>query len=137
LLFQARSSVAQTDYLKVIREAAKNLPDGAEKADSTGIALLRLYEKDPSVSDSVVAKTCFLLAQANLYMGKRNLALNYYRKVLESPHTASSPALADACWNNMATIYGRQFRYSEAAEAYQKSLNISEKLGDSAEIVNT
>jgi len=137
LLFQARSSVAQTDYMKIIREAAKNLPDGAERADSTGNALLRLYEKDTSVSDSVVAKTCFLLAQANLYMGKRNLALNYYRKVLESPHTASSPALADACWNNMATIYGRQFRYSEAAEANQKSLNISEKLGDSAEIVNT
>ncbi|MFM7399411.1 MAG: hypothetical protein ACKO4W_00775, partial [Bacteroidota bacterium] len=91
LLSQARSSVAQTDYVKIIREAAKNLPDGAERADSTGNALLRLYEKDPSVSDSVVAKTCFLLAQANLYMGKRNLALNYYREVLESPHTASSP----------------------------------------------
>lgn len=136
-ILQTQSAIAQTDYTKIIRDAARDLPFGAEKADSTGRALLRAFERDPAVNDSVVAKTCFLLAQANLYMGKRNMALNYYQKVLQSPHTASSPALADACWNNMATIYGRQFRYSEAAEAYQKSLNIAEQLGDSVEIVST
>ncbi len=137
LVFQTRSAMAQTDYTKIIRDVAKDLPAGAEKADSTARALLREFERDPLVNDSVIAKTCFLLAQANLYMGKRNIALNYYQKVLQSPHTASSPALADACWNNMATIYDRQFRYSEAAEAYQKSLKIAEQLGDSVEIVNT
>lgn len=137
IAFQANSAIAQTDYLKIIREVAKNLPDDAAKADSTGNALLSLYERDPSVNDSVVAKTFFLLAQANLYLGRRNIALNYYQKVLQSPHTASSPALADACWNNMATIYDRQFRYSEAVEAYQKSLKIAEQLGDSVEIVST
>lgn len=128
---------AQKNYNQIIRETWQSLPDNAATADSIGNALLLEFADNPAIPDSIIAKTWFLLGQSSMYQSKRNLALSYYQKVLQSPFVSVSPAIADACLNNMAIIYERQTKYSEAIEAYKKSLAISEQQGDSSMIVMT
>lgn len=128
---------SQNSYNINIKEAARILNEYPAKADSIGRTLLSNFAQNPPDNDSLVAKTYFLLAQANYYLGKRNLALNYYQKSLQTKFAANSLRHTDACWNNMAVIYERQLRYHEASEAYYKSLAIAEQMKDSANIISS
>ncbi|MEN9415194.1 MAG: hypothetical protein RLZ62_1498 [Bacteroidota bacterium] len=132
-----QSAYSQKNYNQILRETWQSLPENAKVADSIGNAFLLEFAENPSTPDSLFAKTWFLLGQSSMYQSKRNLALSYYQKVLQSPFVSESPAIADACWNNMAIIYERQTKYAEAVEAYKKSLAISEQQDDSSMIVTT
>lgn len=132
-----QSAYSQKNYNQILRETWQSLPENVKVADSVGNAFLMEFAENPSTPDSLFAKTWFLLGQSSMYQSKRNLAMSYYQKVLQSPFINESPAIADACWNNMAIIYQRQTKYTEAVEAYKKSLAISEQQGDSSMIVST
>jgi AraC-like DNA-binding protein/tetratricopeptide (TPR) repeat protein len=130
--------ISQNNYNDIIREASIWSVEGkADKADSAGRALLLRYIQNPPENDSVIAKTYFLLGQANFHLGKRNVSLNYYQKALQTSFISSSPSYADACWNNMAFIYHSQSRYDEASKAGYQSLAIAQQLKDSVSIIST
>ena len=125
---------AQTEYHQKIRETAKLLPSRVTEADSICRQLLNEIVSKYPENDSLFIKIFFLLGQTQLYQGRLNLALDNYNRSLQANRNKLIPGLYSDCLTNSAIIFEKQFRFTEATEAYQKALVIVEKLQDSAGI---
>ena len=130
----AFQSSAQTEYHQKIKETSKLLPNRAVESDSVcRILLAEITEKYPD-DDSLFVRIFFLLGQSQFYQGKLNLALNSYNKSLQANRNNIIPGLVFSCMVNTAIIYEKQYRFSEAFEAYQKVLHVAEEMRDSNKI---
>jgi AraC-like DNA-binding protein len=128
---------AQTEGMLLYKSAAALLPDNTDGADSIGKKLLVLSMASGAESDSMVAKSYFLLAMVQYYKARYQLSSNYYNLALKTRFGHDNDRFAESCWNNLGVVMDKQMRTNEALDAYYKSLHIAEKYADSATIVQS
>ncbi len=128
---------AQTDYNSLIKGARAMIPNELGKADTVVTKLLEEIEERGLKNDSLFAKATFLKGMIQQYHGWLNIAAKYYLEVLQTAYSKQNEKLTGDCYNNLAIIYQHQSRYPEALQAYHRSLESAESLGDSTSIVET
>lgn len=137
LLLLIASLTAQSEENTIFNAAKGRIPDDLRGADSLVELLLKRIDQEELANDSFLAKANYLKGIINYYQGWNTLALNYYKRALETRHAEQNLSFAEANWNNLGVIYDRQSRLNEALDAYYASLRFAEKLGDSSSIVKT
>ena len=95
--------------------------------------------QDKSYREDVIifAKGNYLIGTANLIKGKYIIAGEYLLNAIHTDHGHDDKIFAEACWNNLGIAYDYQQKYDEAIKAYQKSLEITTELKDSASMMQS
>lgn len=107
------------------------LPDQAIKADSLAKDLLSESLAISADSDSMIARSYYLLGIANYFRSKEILSVNYFLKALETDFGKKDQKVMEGCYNNLGVIYDMQDKIPEALDAYTRSLRIAEQRSDS------
>jgi AraC-like DNA-binding protein len=136
LLLGGVPAIGQSGYMARLKEAAALVPDQAVKADSVFTAILEEVSALQPPNDSLLVLTCFMLGTNNLYLGKLNLALDYFDKSLFYNQRNIFPKENMSCLANKAVIYQDQYRFSEALQACEQALVYAEQSRDSSAIVD-
>ena len=136
LLLGGVPAIGQSGYMARLKEAAALVPDQAVKADSVFTAILEEVSTLQPPNDSLLVLTCFMLGTNNLYLGKLNLALDYFDKSLFYNQRNIYPKENMSCLANKAVIYQDQYRFSEALQACEQALVYAEQSRDSSAIVD-
>ena len=136
LLLGGVPAIGQSGYMARLKEAAALVPDQAVKADSVFTAILEEVSTLQPPNDSLLVLTCFMLGTNNLYLGKLNLALDYFDKSLFYNQRNIFPKENMSCLANKAVIYQDQYRFSEALQACEQALVYAEQSRDSSAIVD-
>ena len=136
LLLGGVPAIGQSGYMARLKEAATLVPDQAVKADSVFTAILEEVSTLQPPNDSLLVLTCFMLGTNNLYLGKLNLALDYFDKSLFYNQRNIYPKENMSCLANKAVIYQDQYRFSEALQACEQALVYAEQSRDSSAIVD-
>jgi len=84
--------------------------------------------------DSLEARANYLMGLAYYYQSQFDLSSAYYQKALNSHLAAKDMKFRSICWNNLGINYDIRAQYSEALNAYLKSLRLAEQMKDSVEI---
>ena len=113
------------------------LPDQAIKADSLAKDLLSESLAISANSDSMIAKSYYLLGIANYFRSKEILSVNYFLKALETDFGKKDQKVMEGCYNNLGVIYDMQDKIPEALDAYTRSLRIAEQRSDSFSMVQS
>lgn len=138
LICTSLSSYSQSAYLLKLQEISSAINSEPVKADSAiRVILNEAVQKQPGGMDSVMIYANALLGHSHLYQGKLNLALDYYNKSLYENRNYILPRQFMGCMFNMAVIMEKQYRFTEAAEIYQKVLKYAEGIKDSSMITDT
>jgi AraC-like DNA-binding protein/tetratricopeptide (TPR) repeat protein len=87
--------------------------------------------------DSLEATAYYFLGVTNYFLGRYHLSNGYYNKALDNPYALTRPSFAEKCHNNMGVNYEVLDMRPQALDAYHKSLEMAQKLGDSVSIAQT
>jgi AraC-like DNA-binding protein len=109
---------------------AKNLL-AASPMESDSLASEVLRGLSSQKNDTLYVDAYFVMGVANYYAGKYLLAVNYYKRALQSPLSEKIPTLHEAILNNLGIVYEHQGRLSEADKCYFQSMGIAGRAGDS------
>lgn len=129
----AGQSNLPTDTLIARLASAKELlPGDPLRADS--LSRLILDQALSAGIDSITAKAYYTLGVCNYYAGRNLLSAEYYGKALETKYAREHLAFESAIWNNLGILHEIDNQIPEAFDAYLRSLQGAEKLGDSLSI---
>lgn len=129
LRIQSQTLVARYDSIY------NQLPDRADDAYRKA-AELRLDALKEGV-DSMIAKSDYLLGLASFYESRFLLAEKHFSEAVASEYASGNSGFRDRCWNNLGIAYDKQNRWSEARDAYLKSVRIAEQNGDSSSLMQS
>ena len=125
------------DFKAKFEKIRAMLPDQAIKADSLAKELLSESLANSTESDSMIAKSYYLLGIANYFRSKEILSVNYFLKALETDFGKKDQKVMEGCYNNLGVIYDMQDKIPEALDAYTRSLRIAEQRSDSFSMVQS
>ena len=125
------------DFMTKYEKIRAMLPDQAIKADSLAKDLLSESLAISANSDSMIARSYYLLGIANYFRSKEILSVNYFLKALETDFGKKDQKVMEGCYNNLGVIYDMQDRIPEALDAYTRSLRIAEQRSDSFSMVQS
>ena len=125
------------DFKTKFEKIRAMLPDQAIQADSLAKELLSESLANTTDSDSMIAKSYYLLGIANYFRSKEILSVNYFLKALETDFGKKDPKVMEGCYNNLGVIYDIQDKIPEALDAYTRSLRIAEQRSDSFSMVQS
>lgn len=126
---QAASPDQVAELRRMLRQANELAASDPWAADS--MAGLGLQRSLPLEDDFLTAYAYYVLGKSNYFLGKHLLALNYYKRTLESPAAVRDDTLHAALLHNMAILYEFQGNLSEAVDHYHRSMLLSRRLADS------
>ncbi len=132
LFFSFEVAFSQQNPEKLFAEVKANLPHDPEKAEKLTHAYYAIGVE--TKSEEIKAKTDYLYGLIHYYKARFYISNKYYSKALSSPYAKTDLSFTESCWNNMGINYEIQNMFPESLNAYQKSLNIAEKLKDSISI---
>lgn len=118
-------------------QVGRLLPDSVVKAEQVAEKALSLALATKIGSDSLIARSYYLLGVVQIYRAKYYMSEKYFRQALNTEYAAQHTQIREACLNNLGVIYDHQDRTKEALEAYFASLRIAESRKDSFSIAQS
>ncbi len=98
--------------------------------DSVEILANELLLLQQTGTDSVTGIANFYLGIVNYYRSDYLLSSLYYQRALETDYALENEVFRGRLWSNLGVIYDLTDRYSDAIEAYLKSMEVDENNGD-------
>ena len=129
---QAEVSESEDKYtMSILQKANDTASINPRFADSVAQVVLT---SGHSEKGKIIARAFYVRGLANYYQGKYHVSNDYYEKALQQAYLNNDVEFASSCWNNIGINYELLNNFQAAIEAYLKSLQIAEEMGDSLSI---
>jgi tetratricopeptide (TPR) repeat protein/AraC-like DNA-binding protein len=117
----------ETRYLEMLAKAKQQLENSPDSAILTATEVFQ-----HTTVDSLRARSAYLLGTAYYYNGLYHLSRGCYEDALQCVYTSVNRSFKSKVLNNLGVIYDMTGNYVQAIDAYLKSADIDQQMGDSS-----